>query len=255
MHRFYKTGEQSFASGRRPYIANYPNFNFIMTSSETISISLSIAALAVSIVTAYQQFKSSKDQLSLARSQNIKSYFEQKLQSLLTEGLQPLDTSSAFSKRLNTVNKINCPNFIWELEVRLLDSPDFANDLQDFEHNRFHNREYFETRDYYGDVLFLNSFTLALTPTTFFYSDISRFLDEINLSPLHNDDKYYLKKKVRDEILMNYLAKCNFNPAQEIPIPIFFGNMTKGTEVIFKPLITTNFSRDARERFAQLEHL
>jgi hypothetical protein len=220
-----------------------------MDSIDILSISLSALALTVSIITAYQQF-------SLAKSQNIKSYFEIKLQRILQEGLEPIDisTTSKPPKYIKEVNKINVPNYIWETMINMTDQDDYNFDLKKYNSGDKMERDYFEKRSYYGDLLFLTAFTLKLSPLYFYYQRIVEFINEIDNSKLTKDDKYYLKMRIKDEILLAYIATLQIEGRfiREVKIPLPYHINSNAEETIFCALNDTDYNYFYKTSFVNL---
>ncbi len=182
--------------------------NLKFDSTQFNNIATPIVSI-VSFIIIFFTLLVSMRQNSINLSLSIKSYFERKIDLLLDEAkntkLNDAIVANLFPNE--NYNGINYVNSIVK-SIKLLErNEQFKDDYREFkELGNSRDREYYKERDYYKIVLYLNQFTLSFNDFGSLYNQIQNLFVEINTSKLISEDKYFLQRRIKAEILQDYLS-------------------------------------------------
>lgn len=219
------------------------NFNNIITPIFAIIATL-IYGLA--LFNTVNQNKIILNQNKIILSQNIKPHYEKEIENLMTQSreikIKGEITNDDEPIKIDALNYIKAIN---DTIINLSQNKEYLEDYAKYENNELLTIDYFKSRNYFGKLLFLSEFTIGINAVSFFYQDIKLLIQEINQSKLISEDKELLKKRIKRNLLSQYMAFIDFmdkHPSIVPPIPIVFDLQEK---IEFKLLSKTNF----REHF------
>ena len=178
-------------------------------------------------------------------SQNLKPYYERELENLIERG-KNLIIYGAIPKEGDRSKRtgLDYPKLIMDSIFELKNNAEYIEDLDSYMLGSELTMEYIEKRDYYNITQFLNSFSIGFTDTTFFYIEIRRLVEEIESSKLLDIEKQLLKKRIKSELLSEYMATIKFldNEIYDFPkIPMY---SISNIKLEFKELNKTTFRKD-----------
>ncbi|MGW8123820.1 hypothetical protein ACV07N_14275 [Roseivirga echinicomitans] len=173
-------------------------------------------------------------------SQHMRPYFEKQINRIQFEyETEKIDTS--FITTDKEYNGINYPNLIAQQLLELTKSNDYNLDLVEFKKGNYLQKKHYESRDYFGIVMFLSQF-LGGVYTSFKYDRIRELVAEIEASKMLDEDKLMLKKTIKKDLVINYVSLIKSEDSwQEIspPFPILFN--PNSDKIEFKNISETNF--------------
>jgi hypothetical protein len=217
------------------------NFNNVL--SPIIGI-ISVVVYSIALFLAFRQN-------AIIHSQQLRPYFEKEIDKLIEKIKQRTVDLKFVTADRNDYNGITYPNLIRDLLVQLTKDENFLIDVHEYKKGKAFDWNYFKDRSYFGIVLFLSEYTLGLH-NRFEYDNVKELIEEINQSKLIDYDKKQLKKRIRKEILADYLSFIRFeDTARNLipPIPILF-KADMGDKIEFKTLSETRF-RDHYDWFSK----
>jgi len=175
-------------------------------------------------------------------SQNIKPHYENEIERYLLKAKQ-ISIKNHFDPESKTVNGFDYVDLIQDKLLSLTKNKDYNEDLKKYKQGISMNKEYFKKRSYFVTLTFLTDFTIGFNPINFLYLDLERFITEINLSKLIEEDKILIKKKIRNLFLDKYMTIINMTKTYDfykVLIPIYYNTDGK---VEFKNIAETEFGK------------
>jgi hypothetical protein len=199
------------------------NYNQIITPTAAI---IGIVIYSWALFTSIRQNKIIEGQNKIIASQNIKPFIEKEIDDLKTEAAA-INFDSDIVHKGKIVNGLNYIRSIGETFSILTKSKDYNSDLREFEKNgKIFDKEYFENRDYFSEGIYLVQFCIGAPPSLrFLYDKLKDLIIEIEKSKLIDEDKIYLKRKIKKIFLAEYIALISFMdiyPYIDPPVPMVF---------------------------------
>ena len=127
--------------------------------------------------------------------------------------------------------------------VNLSLNEQYSEDYENFKKGKKFSKDYFFSRNYINELMFISNFTMGIGGIFFFHSDIKGVISKINASKLITEDKNLLKTRIYSELLAEYMAFIEFDIKHNIaPLfpDIYPGERT--AEIEFKKLSDTGLS-------------
>lgn len=185
---------------------NKLNLKFDSTEFNNIATPVtSIISFAVVFFALFVSIKQNKINVSLS----IKPYFERKIDLLLAEA-ENTKLDDAIAANLFPEDNYNGINYVDSIvkATKLLERSDqFRDDFRDFENTAVpKSMEYYQARDYYKVVFFLTQFTMGFNMFGSSKAKIQNLFTEIKTSKLISEDKDFLQRRIKAEILQKYLS-------------------------------------------------
>lgn len=189
----------------------------------------------------------SQRQNKINLSLGIKPYFEKEVDKLVKEGDEtPVDLK--FRDLIDTNDPFNCINYTRLLDKLLRElylSKEFKEDFMSNPSMQiYESREYYLSREYKEILLSLTEFYVGSNPVLNFNAKIKRLIREINNSTnLITEDKSILIKRIKEDLIQNYISKIKVEKQSPdlIPkIPILYDPRKPG-QVSFKLISETEF--------------
>lgn len=186
-------------------------FKFISATDLTLYIS------AFSILIYSFALFNSINQNKILLSQNIKPYYEKRIDNLITKS----EKNKIYNKVLFNNEDVNAMNFISYIDKCLLNfanNSDYSSDYSKYEKGLQLTSEYFLNCSYIKEIRFLTEISSKIGIVNSFLRNNFILIEEINKSNLIEVDKKILKSRIFDEILSDYMnfmkldIKTNFSP-------------------------------------------
>jgi hypothetical protein len=180
------------------------NFN----ASDFNNIFSPIATTVTAIAFIYLAFQ----QNSIIVSQNLKPHIDKEFERVHNVLSRPVLESLGPEN-----NTINCAAIIERRIKQLNSNEEFQKDLWDFNKGIFHDLDYFQSKSYYEDVKFILTYS-------FFgiigFGSVEGFIERIENSKLHKDDKKAYLFRIKKEFISNYMSvihKFRFSKNDLVP--------------------------------------
>lgn len=230
-------------------------YNLLFSAENFNNIFTPILTMLATIIYGIALFISIR-QNKIILSQSIKPYYEKEIKKLAKRAKKTIIENKIIfpNEKINALNYIRFINkSVFEDEiiggnnikfVGLLKSQEYLDDLSRFRNGEELSWGYIENREYIAQLLFLLNFA-TINPIFFLYSDIKTLIQEINQSKLLQEEKSLLKKRIKSNLLSEYMAFILFldnSPSKYPPIPLIDASRImndKGVE--FKTINETNF--------------
>jgi len=220
---------------------NSANFNNIITPSFTIIATL---IYGFALFNTVNQNKIILNQNKIILSQNLKPHYEKEIDILITKSREiKIEGESTNDDKQIKIDALNYIEAINDCIIKLSKNKEYLEDYSKYENNELLNIDYFKSRNYFGNLLFLSQFTIEINSISFFYEDIKILIQEINQSKLITEDKELLKKRIKKNLLSQYISFIEFMDNQPLivpPIPVLYNFQDK---IEFKLLSKTNFRK------------
>ena len=184
-------------------------FNNIATPIVGI-IAVIIYSLALNI-----SFKQNR----IIQSQHLKPYFENELIEIEKKLKSYKFDLKIVESKYDECNGINFTSVIMEQLTALTQDQDYKDDTTLLEKGEVFTRTYIMSRSYYNIVVFLASFTIGIDLKLSF-NYIIEFADEIDNSKLLKVDIEQIKRKVRKDLIGQYISYIEFEKKDRKFIPL-----------------------------------
>lgn len=210
---------------------NPENFNNVLSPL------FSLLALFASLVALLFSFGQNK----LALSQNLKPHYEMEIERLKNKAFEIQIQEPGDNEVYNAIN------YIRKIEKTLLHLSQNDHYKEDYDKSinkeKVSGRDYFASRSYYGKLLFLMDFITLISPVYFYYARVTDLITQVDNSKLIPEDKFLLKKRIRDEFLEDYIAMVGFMKSHRDMIPTIPDIYTNNDGTIkFRSLADSNFA-------------
>lgn len=170
-------------------------------------------------------------------SQNIKPHFEREIDQLIVKAKNTfIEDEIGQNHTPEELNALNFPKLFMSVFHRLTTNADYKKDLWDYQHGEKFAEIDLRDKTYAPQVFFLMQFRFPLGSLYFFHSDVKTLLMDITQSKLTEDDKDLLKRRVKKDLLEQYLAIISFMDNHDI----------------FNPLIPVLYDMDESTKFERI---
>jgi len=215
--------------------------NLLFDSSEFNNVSTPIIGIISFIVYSLALFLAFSQNKTIL-SQHLRPYYEREINRTINELEKEKIDTVLIETDGKEYNGINYPNLISNQLMILSKNTDYLKDLTDYENETKFKTEYLKKRSYYPIIVFLYQYTIGLY-NKFRYDSLKELIIEINEAKLLNEDKRILKKRIKKEILLDYISFVDFEQTSLIetpPIPNIY-NFPNRNKIEFKKISDSNF--------------
>lgn len=223
------------------YYWNRDNLRFSYENFENLLLPLiSFLSLVVYTWALMLAFKQNKTIVS----QHLFYFYEKEIDRLKLKLEKKEITTSLVDFEGENINGLNYPVQLGKNLYDLYSNDDYLEDLDSYEKGKKFSRGYFKKRSYHKVIMFLNDYTFDLF-NRFNYNEIKVLVNELNETKLTHLDKSNLKKRIKRELLINYISfvESEDNSLVQTPIiPILYDtNHLDKDDIRFKKLSETSF--------------
>ncbi|MEZ4811540.1 MAG: hypothetical protein R2819_14365 [Allomuricauda sp.] len=216
--------------------------NLSFDSSEFNNISTPIIATASFIVYSLALFLAFKQNKTIL-SQHLRPYYEREIDKIVSDLENEKINTELIDTHEKEYNRINYPNLLFSQLAELSRNSDYLKDIEAYEKGTKFNATYIKKRSYFPITLFLSQFMTGLF-NKIKYDYIKELIEEIDKSKLLEDDKFFLKRRIKKETLTEYISFIKFEKTSSTitpPVPNLLDYKTQDN-IAFKKISDSNFN-------------
>ncbi|WP_290834428.1 hypothetical protein [Flavobacterium sp.] len=215
--------------------------NLKFDSSEFNNVVTPLLTMVATPIYAWALYTTIK-QNKITLSQNLKPFYEKEIDNLVLKGKKiKFEDSKLFGKK--KINALNFVKYISKCFVNLSLNEQYREDYENYKKGKKFTKDYFFSRNYIDELMFISNFTMGIGGIFFFHSDISSLINKIKVSKLIKEDKDLLKTRIYSEFLAQYMAFIEIDIKHNIApkFPDIYPSQ-KLAEIEFKKLSETGLN-------------